>query len=147
KKNIELILPDKDQYVVTTSEFNQVKALLAQLENGRPSNKPSLRRKMHWARREAKESNQSRDQPFELPQTNLRSKQNRPGRAVPARAGTTHFSLRVEWLCTEMGRYVLSHVAHHVSGFSFLTTFSPQDRRCTCQVYYCPLAVPSSGAS
>jgi len=49
KKNIELVLPDKEQYVVTTSEFNQVKSLLAQLENRRPSpeeaNKPSLRRK------------------------------------------------------------------------------------------------------
>lgn len=49
KKNIELILPDKDQYVVTTSEFNRVKGQLAQLENRRPSpeeaNKPSLRRK------------------------------------------------------------------------------------------------------
>ena len=49
KKNIEQILPDKDQYVVTTSEFNKVKTLLAQLENRRPSqeeaNKPSLRRK------------------------------------------------------------------------------------------------------
>jgi predicted Zn-dependent protease len=49
KKNIELVLPDKEQYVVTTSEFNQVKGLLAQLENRRPSseeaNKPSLRRK------------------------------------------------------------------------------------------------------
>jgi len=49
KKNIEMVLPDKEQYVVTTSEFNQVKGLLAQLENRRPSpeeaNKPSLRRK------------------------------------------------------------------------------------------------------
>src|SRR2546425_23346 len=49
KKNIELILPDKDQYVVTTSEFNKVKTLLAQLENRRPSpeeaNKPSLKRR------------------------------------------------------------------------------------------------------
>src|SRR5436190_194227 len=49
KKNIELILPDKDQYVVTTSEFNRVKTLLAQLENRRPSpeeaNKPSLKRR------------------------------------------------------------------------------------------------------
>src|SRR5437867_4452203 len=49
KKNIELILPDKDQYVVTTSEFQQVKNLLAQIENRRPStedsNKPSLKRK------------------------------------------------------------------------------------------------------
>jgi predicted Zn-dependent protease len=49
KKNIEQILPDRDRYVVTTSEFNQVKAQLAQLENRRPSseeaNKPSLRRR------------------------------------------------------------------------------------------------------
>jgi beta-barrel assembly-enhancing protease len=48
KKNIELVLPDKEQYVVTTSEFNQVKGLLAQLENSRPpeeANKPSLRRR------------------------------------------------------------------------------------------------------
>ncbi|PYS01727.1 MAG: peptidase M48 [Acidobacteria bacterium] len=49
KKNIEQILPDKEQYVVTTSEFNKVRTLLAQLENRRPSqedaNKPSLRRK------------------------------------------------------------------------------------------------------
>src|SRR6266566_392989 len=49
KKNIEQILPDKDQYVVTTSEFNRVKMQLAQIENRKPSpeeaNKPSLRRK------------------------------------------------------------------------------------------------------
>jgi predicted Zn-dependent protease len=49
KKNIEQVLPDKDQYVVTTSEFNKVKTLLAQLENRRPSqeeaNKPSLKRR------------------------------------------------------------------------------------------------------
>src|SRR2546425_8577609 len=49
KKNIEAILPDREQYVVTTSEFNIIKAQLAQLENRRPSpeeaNKPSLRRK------------------------------------------------------------------------------------------------------
>jgi predicted Zn-dependent protease len=49
KKNIELILPDKDQYVVTTSEFNKIKTQLAQLENRRPSqeesNKPSLKRR------------------------------------------------------------------------------------------------------
>jgi predicted Zn-dependent protease len=49
KKNIEQVLPDKDQYVVTTSEFNKVKAQLAQLENRKPSpdeaNKPSLKRR------------------------------------------------------------------------------------------------------
>lgn len=49
KKNIEQILPDKEQYVVTTSEFGRMKTLLAQLENRRPSaeeaNKPSLKRR------------------------------------------------------------------------------------------------------
>jgi predicted Zn-dependent protease len=50
KANIEKILPDKDQYVVTTSEFNKVKAQLASIENNRrpseeDSNKPSLRRR------------------------------------------------------------------------------------------------------
>jgi predicted Zn-dependent protease len=56
KKNIELILPNKEQYVVTTSEFNRVKAQLAQLENRRPNqeeaNKPSLRRKTQTQRRD-----------------------------------------------------------------------------------------------
>jgi len=54
KKNIELILPNKEQYVVTTSEFNRIKTQLAQLENRRPnqeeSNKPSLRRKTQTRR-------------------------------------------------------------------------------------------------
>ena len=49
KNNIEVVLPDKDQYVVTTSEFQRIKGLLAQLENRKPSeaenNKPSLKRK------------------------------------------------------------------------------------------------------
>lgn len=49
KKNIEVVLPDKDQYVVTTSEFQHIKGLLAQLENRKPAesenNKPSLKRK------------------------------------------------------------------------------------------------------
>jgi len=49
KKNIETILPDREQYVVTTSEFNRVKGRLAQLENTRKpaeeENKPSLRRR------------------------------------------------------------------------------------------------------
>ena len=56
KKNIELILPNKEQYVVTTSEFNRVKAQLAQIENRRPNqeeaNKPSLRRKTQTQRRD-----------------------------------------------------------------------------------------------
>jgi predicted Zn-dependent protease len=48
KKNIEAVLPDKEQYVVTTSEFTKIKTMLAKLENERPStedNKPSLKRK------------------------------------------------------------------------------------------------------
>jgi predicted Zn-dependent protease len=48
KTNIEAILPDREQYVVTTSEFQNIKTLLAKLNNERPSeeeNKPSLRRK------------------------------------------------------------------------------------------------------
>ena len=54
KMNIELILPNKEQYVVTTSEFNRIKGQLAQLENRRPNqeeaNKPSLRRKTQTRR-------------------------------------------------------------------------------------------------
>ena len=49
KKNIEAVLPDKEQYVVTTSEFTKIKMQLAKFENERPSNqesnKPSLKRK------------------------------------------------------------------------------------------------------
>jgi predicted Zn-dependent protease len=49
KRNIELVLPDKEEYVVTTSEFGRIKALLAKLENRQPtqeeSNRPSLRRR------------------------------------------------------------------------------------------------------
>src|SRR5215472_17568979 len=57
KKNIELILPSREQYVVTTSEFNKIKMQLAQLENRRPNqqddtSKPSLRRKTQTTRRD-----------------------------------------------------------------------------------------------
>ena len=48
KKNIEAVLPDREQYVVTTSEFQKIRNQLAQLENRRPSEdstKPSLKRK------------------------------------------------------------------------------------------------------
>src|SRR5258708_26352873 len=50
---IRKILPAKQQYVVTTSEFDEVKARLAAIENKhkvldeKDSNKPSLRRKAH----------------------------------------------------------------------------------------------------
>ncbi len=50
KKNIEKVLPDKEEYVVTTSEFQKIRTQLAQLENRKPANeeqnnKPSLKRK------------------------------------------------------------------------------------------------------
>jgi len=46
KKNIEMILPDRDQYIVTTSEFDKVKARLQQLNGRKPVEKqgPSLAR-------------------------------------------------------------------------------------------------------
>jgi predicted Zn-dependent protease len=51
QEEIEHILPPKDEYLVTTSEFNDVKARLARIENKRRLldnkrgiNKPSLRR-------------------------------------------------------------------------------------------------------
>ena len=50
KQNIERILPGRDQYVVTTSEFLRIKAQLERLENRRVNedeNKPSLKRKTH----------------------------------------------------------------------------------------------------
>jgi len=63
KKHIEQILPDKDQYVVTTSEFNKVKAHLAEVENHRPadqdSNKPSLRRGKVTTRDDGRDSKDS----------------------------------------------------------------------------------------
>ncbi len=49
KVNIEKVLPDREQYVVTTSEFQKIKMRLAAMEARRPtdeeSNKPSLRRR------------------------------------------------------------------------------------------------------
>ncbi len=70
KANIEKVLPDREQYVVTTSEFNKIKTQLAQLENRRPteeeSNKPSLRRRTTSTRddpkdKDAKDSKDSKD--------------------------------------------------------------------------------------
>jgi predicted Zn-dependent protease len=49
KKNIEQVLPDREQYVVTTSEFQRIKTRLASLENRAPNpddeQRPSLRRR------------------------------------------------------------------------------------------------------
>jgi predicted Zn-dependent protease len=71
KKNIELILPNKEQYVVTTSEFNRVKAQLAQIENRRPNqeeaNKPSLRRKTQTQRRDPNGTTSTSDDDSDRP--------------------------------------------------------------------------------
>jgi predicted Zn-dependent protease len=65
KEHIEEILPDREQYVVTTSEFNKVKAHLAELENHRPadqeSNRPSLRRRTTSTRDDGSDTTTSSD--------------------------------------------------------------------------------------
>src|SRR5437764_15258028 len=67
KKHIEQILPNKEQYVLTTSEFGRIKTQLAQLENRRPSqeesNKPSLRRKTQTQRRDPSSTDDDSDRP------------------------------------------------------------------------------------
>jgi len=50
KTNISTVLPDREQYVVTTSEFDRMRSRLIMLENQHPSvpddsNRPTLRRK------------------------------------------------------------------------------------------------------
>jgi hypothetical protein len=40
KKHIEQVLPDREQYIVTTSEFDKVKARLAQLDSRKPADRP-----------------------------------------------------------------------------------------------------------
>jgi predicted Zn-dependent protease len=54
KENIEQILPAREQYVVTTSEFQKIKTQLAELENHKPitedANRPSLKRKTSTTR-------------------------------------------------------------------------------------------------
>ena len=51
QKNIATILPDRDQYVINTSEFSKIKAKLLAMENasrpkkGEDSNRPSLKRR------------------------------------------------------------------------------------------------------
>jgi predicted Zn-dependent protease len=48
KKNIEEILPDREQYIVTTSEFRQMRARIAKLQSEPPAtvdnSKPGLKR-------------------------------------------------------------------------------------------------------
>ena len=68
EEEIASILPPKDQYLVTTSEFNDVKARLARLENKRritdnKKGKPSLRRVSSNGSGDSTDSNSGSDQP------------------------------------------------------------------------------------
>ena len=55
-KNISVVLPEKDQYVITTSEFQDVQQMLIAYENRKPMDDeedtgPSLRRRTARPRR------------------------------------------------------------------------------------------------
>ena len=66
QQEIARILPQKDEYVVTTSEFDQVKARLAALENRRKviddkdTSKPSLRRASNKTDKDGKTTDDDR---------------------------------------------------------------------------------------
>ncbi len=62
-RNISLVLPEKDQYVVTTSEFQDVQQMLIAYENRRPTDEeedtgPSLRRRTARPRPETAEADE-----------------------------------------------------------------------------------------
>ncbi len=64
-RNIGLVLPEKEQYVLTTSEFNDVQEQLIAWENRKPddgdeedANRPSLRRRTARPKTEAQEDNE-----------------------------------------------------------------------------------------
>jgi len=64
-QNIGLVLPEKEQYVLTTSEFNDVQEQLIAWENRKPddgdeedANRPSLRRRTARPKTEAQENNE-----------------------------------------------------------------------------------------
>ena len=64
-QNIGLVLPEKEQYVLTTSEFNDVQEQLIAWENRKPddgdeedANRPSLRRRTARPKTEAQEDNE-----------------------------------------------------------------------------------------
>ncbi|HEX4004561.1 MAG TPA: M48 family metallopeptidase [Acidobacteriaceae bacterium] len=68
EEEIATILPPRDQYLVTTSEFNDVKARLARIENKRrildnKKGKPSLRRVSSNGSGDSTDSNSTGDQP------------------------------------------------------------------------------------
>jgi len=68
EREIATILPPRDQYLVTTSEFNDVKARLARIENKRRildnrHGKPSLRRVSSTSGQDGSDSSSGSDQP------------------------------------------------------------------------------------
>jgi len=78
KKHIEMVLPDREQYIVTTSEFDKVKARLAQLDNRRPAERqgPSLQRGRQGGSRPAPPDDNS--SPSTRPDDKAPSQDDRP---------------------------------------------------------------------
>jgi len=79
KKHIELVLPDREQYIVTTSEFDKVKARLAQLDNRKPAERqgPSLQRGRQGGSRPAPPDD-SNSSPSTRPDDKAPSQDDRP---------------------------------------------------------------------
>ena len=82
KTNIEAVLPDREEYVVTTSEFNKIKTMLAKLENRAPSeeeaNKPSLKRKSGGTKPDVGEDEEEKDQKETKPEDREPESDDRP---------------------------------------------------------------------
>ena len=78
---ITTVLPPRDQYVESTSEFDRVKAYLAKVQSNRPPqdpNQPTLRRKSADPTPEGTPSSPSDDDPPVLKRTNDSSPDNKP---------------------------------------------------------------------
>ena len=94
-RNISLVLPEKDQYVLTTSEFQDVQQMLIAYENRRPMDEeedtgPSLRRRTARPRPKTDEANEevvteSPDGEDERPKL----KRSTPGATPTAETGET----------------------------------------------------------
>ena len=82
KKHIEQVLPDRDQYIVTTSEFDKVKARLAQLESRKPADRqqqgPSLQRGRQGGGRTRPDPNDDDARPEARPDDRSPSGDDRP---------------------------------------------------------------------
>jgi len=72
KQEVETILPNRDQYVVSTSEFNNVKARLVAFENGKlaeETKKPGITRRTPTSRQPEPEPDASNRRRVPAPQT------------------------------------------------------------------------------